>query len=149
LRAALQQPESHYHRFWMQIGGLQTVESYGGSVDDIPKTHREFFESCRIHWETPTHLFVHANYEPKAEAGSWPRHLALWQHLQPPYPAPHVSGKTVVVGHTPQESGNVLNLGHLICLDTYCFGGGCLTAMDLETEEIWQADPDGSLCDKK
>ena len=33
-------------------------------------------------------------------------------------PGPHVSGKIAVVGHTPQPE--ILNLGHLICLDTGC-----------------------------
>ena len=33
-----------------------------------------------------------------------------------------VSGKIAVVGHTPQPE--ILNLGHLICLDTGCAYGG-------------------------
>ena len=56
-----------------------------------------------------------------------------------------MSGKTVIVGHTPQVDGEVLDLGHLICIDTYCFGTGWLTAMDVDTGEIWQADQDGIL----
>jgi serine/threonine protein phosphatase 1 len=55
-------------------------------------------------------------------------------------PGHHCSGKTVIVGHTPQKSGEVLDLGHLVCIDTFCCGGGWLTAMDLGTGEILQAN---------
>jgi len=52
-------------------------------------------------------------------------------------PGPHVSGRTAVVGHTPQPE--VLDLGHLICLDTGCAYGGKLTAMDMGSGTLWQA----------
>ncbi len=148
LLAALQAPDSREDDFWRCVGGLETVQSYGGSIDGIPETHQAFFESCRFSWKTKTHIFVHANYAPNAEVESWPKQLAFWQHLSPPYPAPHMSGKTVVVGHTPQDNGDILNLGHLICLDTYCFGGGYLTAMDLDSGDIWQASQDGNMRNK-
>lgn len=47
-------------------------------------------------------------------------------------------GKIAVVGHTPQN--DVLNLGHLICLDTGCRYGGKLTAMEeMGSGKVWQA----------
>jgi hypothetical protein len=49
------------------------------------------------------------------------------------------------VGHTPQASGKVLKHSHFVCLDTYCFGGGWLTAMDLDTDEVIQANRHGHL----
>jgi serine/threonine protein phosphatase 1 len=33
----------------------------------------------------------------------------------------------------------------LVCIDTYCYGGYWLTAMELETGKIWQASPEGVL----
>ena len=60
-------------------------------------------------------------------------------------PAPHVSGKTVVVGHTPQVDGEVLHAGHLVCIDTWCFGEGWLTAIDVEDGTTWQACKEGNL----
>ncbi len=36
-------------------------------------------------------------------------------------------------------------LGHLICIDTYCYGGGWLTAVDLHNRKIWQASREGRL----
>ena len=54
-------------------------------------------------------------------------------------PTPHFSGKTVICGHTVQKK--VLDLGHLICIDTGCgvWPGGRLTAIDLNSGTIWQA----------
>ena len=39
-----------------------------------------------------------------------------------------LSGKTAIVGHTPTRSGEIFDVGYLKCLDTYCYGGGWLTA---------------------
>jgi serine/threonine protein phosphatase 1 len=55
------------------------------------------------------------------------------------------TGRTVIVGHTSQEGGEVLDLGHPKCIDIYCHGGGWLTALDVGTEEVWQADRDGRM----
>ena len=48
------------------------------------------------------------------------------------------SGKTAVLGHTPQLDGRVLDGGHVVCIDTGCGYGGVLTAMDVGTGRIWQ-----------
>ncbi len=61
------------------------------------------------------------------------------------WPGPHCSGKRVYVGHTPQPSGEILNLGHIVCVDTYCFGGGWLTALDIDSHQILQASKHGHL----
>ena len=58
---------------------------------------------------------------------------------------PHLSGKTVVVGHTEQKAGEILDLGHLVCLDTYCREYGWLTALDLHSGTSWQANRWGAL----
>jgi len=60
-------------------------------------------------------------------------------------PASHCSGKTAIVGHTPQRSGEVLDGGHVLCIDTYCFGSGWLTAFDVDSGQLWQADKHGKL----
>jgi serine/threonine protein phosphatase 1 len=129
--------------FWRNCGGAATLASYGGRLDDIPAEHLEFLRACRPYFETPEYLFVHANYDPHLPLEEQDPEVLFWKHLLYGVPARHRSGKTAVVGHTPQPDGNVLDLGHLLCLDTYCFGNGYLTAMDLETREIWQADKFG------
>ena len=52
---------------------------------------------------------------------------------------------SAVVGHTPQRSGEVLDLGFLVCIDTNCHRGGWLTALDMDTGRVWQADQQGWL----
>lgn len=131
--------------FWLTFGGQATLDSYGGSLPDIPLEHLEFLRNSLRFYETTTHLFVHANYQPQLPLEHQPEVLRMWTHLGVQLPGPHVSGKTAVVGHTPQLDGEVLDLGHLICLDTFCYGGGWLTAMDVVTRQIWQAAAYGRL----
>jgi serine/threonine protein phosphatase 1 len=68
-----------------------------------------------------------------------------WESLRNHQPGPHYSGKPAVVGHTAQKDGEILDLGHLKCIDTYCYGGYWLTALDVLSGRIWQADPGGQL----
>jgi len=125
---------------WRECGGEQTLASYGGDLANIPREHLKFFTRCRRYFETDTHLFVHANYDPKLPLDEQSDELLHWIHIRHRMPGPHISGKIAVVGHTPQSNRQILRTPHLICLDTCCYGGGCLTAMDLGSGQIWQAD---------
>ena len=58
-------------------------------------------------------------------------------------PRPHVSGKTMICGHTRQENGLPCNLGHAICIDTWVYGDGWLTCLDVEEGTCWQANQRG------
>lgn len=127
-------------RFWLQCGGQATIESYGGGPADIPHWHLKFFESCRKFHETAEHFYVHANYVYDLPFDEQPEFNLFWEHLMHAAPPKHISGKTAIVGHTPQPSGEILDLGHLLCIDTYCFGSGCLTALNVETGQVWQSD---------
>jgi serine/threonine protein phosphatase 1 len=49
------------------------------------------------------------------------------------------------VGHTTQRSGEILDLGFLKCIDTNCYRGGWLTALEVRTGQVWQADAAGKL----
>ena len=131
--------------FWLSCGGQETLDSYGGSPDDIPQDHLDFFSRCSPFWETDTHVFLHANYDARLPLSDQPETLLLWKHLVEPFPPPHISGKVVVVGHTPQVAGDILDLEHVICIDTCCFGSGWLTALDVHSGKIWQANEQGEL----
>jgi serine/threonine protein phosphatase 1 len=72
-----------------------------------------------------------------------PWEVLRWESLRDITPGPHISGKRTIVGHTSQKGGEVLNLGYLVCIDTYCYGGGWLTALDVDTNEYWQVDRRG------
>jgi len=71
--------------------------------------------------------------------------MLRWESLRDMTPGPHDSGKAVIVGHTAQKSGDILDLGHLKCIDTYCYGGGWLTALDVRSGEVWQANQLGVI----
>jgi len=130
--------------YWYQHGGNATVASYG-RVDNIPQHHLSFLSHCVRFFETDTHFFVHANYEPNVVLAEQPDEVVFWKHLQASVPPPHANGKIAVVGHTPQSEGDVLNLGHLLAIDTYCYGDQWLSAVDVESGMIWQANNRGDL----
>lgn len=132
---------------WLQCGGQATLAAYGADHDmpRLPDAHLQFLQSTLPIYETPTHFFVHANYEPHLPLDAQPAEVLLWRSLRDVIPAPHFSGKIAVVGHTPQPSGSVLNLGYLKCVDTGCCYGGWLTAIDVATGAAWQANQRGEL----
>ncbi|MCS6977935.1 MAG: serine/threonine protein phosphatase [Gemmatales bacterium] len=139
---------------WLAWGGSETVQSYGLAIEQvqpdalksaIPPRHFEFFAHCRDLFETQEHFFVHANYEAdrplKEQSPEYLRWINLRQHI----PGPHHSGKVAIVGHTSQKDGEVLDLGYLKCIDTYCYGGQWLTVLDVGSGDIVQADKEGRL----
>lgn len=132
-------------RFWLQNGGAATLASYGGKLSMIPSHHRTFFKHCQVCFETENHFFIHANYHPQLEFHRQPLDLALWQHIDRRLPPPHRSGKVAVVGHTPQPDGTPRNGGHIMLLDTFCYGGEWLSAWDVEANFVWQANNNGKV----
>ena len=130
--------------WWTKSGGQSTVASYGGSLERIPQSHLDFFRSLRGHHETEHEIFIHAGYHPECPIELTDDAFRYWNHPTA-WPGPHCSGKRVFVGHTPQPNGEVLNLGHVVCVDTYCFGGGWLTAMDIDSHDVLQASRHGHL----
>ena len=136
---------------WYAVGGLQALESYGPehSLEAIPGQHIAFLERCRDFYETDTHIFVHANYYPDIRMEEQPVFIIRWESLKSYRPGPHDSGKRVIVGHSSQKSGGILDLGHLVCIDTFCHGGGWLTALEVHTGQVWQADREGNMRDRR
>jgi serine/threonine protein phosphatase 1 len=134
---------------WLGVGGLATLSSYGAGTDldpaIIPDEHIEFLESCVGFYETETHIFLHASYLPHLPMSEQPSLALYWESLRDAIPDPHNSGKTVIAGHTSQRSGEILDLGHLICIDTCCYGGGWLTALEVRSGQVWQADRHGRM----
>ena len=132
---------------WLQFGGAATLASYGvSSPDEIARNDREhlcFLRSCRLFHETARHFFVHGNYRADLPLDQQPGDVVLWSSLKDGLPGAHCSGKTAIVGHTAQRSGEILDLGYLRCIDTWCYGQGWLTALDVEAGQVWQADKQG------
>lgn len=131
---------------WLMYGGQQTMQSYGtDSVSDIPKSHVEFLRSCLPYCETDHHFFTHANYLEGKPLAKTPEMVLRWESLRVRMPGPHMSGKIAVLGHSAQKNGHVFYNGHSLCIDTYCYGTGSLTAFEISSGEYWQADKEGNL----
>ena len=130
---------------WLQFGGKATLSSYegAGSAANAPSAHIDYIRSWVDFWEIDSHFFVHGGYHPEQPLGGQRWQLWRWHSLRDMIPEPHVSGKTAVVGHTSQKSGEILDVGHLVCIDTYCWGGGWLTAYEPTTGRVWQVDRQG------
>jgi serine/threonine protein phosphatase 1 len=132
--------------FWLKCGGgAVALDSYGdtGKLDQVPADHFRFLAQCHDYFETENHIFVHANYDPARPMDRQDSVTRLWLFLSESLPGPHCSGKIVVVGHTPQPTGQILDLGYIKCLDTGCGQDGCLTALDLNSGQTWQVGQDG------
>ncbi|MCH2121381.1 MAG: serine/threonine protein phosphatase [Pirellulaceae bacterium] len=129
--------------FWIQHGGAETLESYGGSHRRIPASHLAFFRHCQRFHETDDYFFVHANYQAELPLREVDDETLLWQHTVKRFPAPHVNGKTAIVGHTPQLDGLPKDHGHIKLLDTFCYGGQWLTALELQQGQVYQANNTG------
>ena len=89
---------------WLNAGGKATLDSYGGSFADIPSAHLDFLtDGLQPFYECETHFFVHANAQADRPLDQQSDAARYWQKFRDP--EPHMSGKVMVCGHTPQASG--------------------------------------------
>jgi serine/threonine protein phosphatase 1 len=132
---------------WLLSGGQQTLTSYNGDLKHVSHDHIEFLHACVPYFETDQHLYVHANYDPLLPMDEQIEQVLFWEHLTVRIPGPHFSGKHAFLGHTPQPGGKIGYFPHFTCIDTCCFGGYWLTALEVETGEIWQFSREGHLRD--
>jgi serine/threonine protein phosphatase 1 len=141
----------HWLEEWLDCGGKQALRSYSplgddGKIVDVPDEHWAFLDDVCVEWhENDTHIFVHANVYPEVPMDEQPGDMLRWESIGCENSAPHCSGKVLVCGHTQQRSGLPLNLGHAVCIDTWAYGNGWLTCLDVATGRIWQANQAGRL----
>lgn len=135
------------HHAWLRYGGVETLDSYrfDGDLDFLPPEHQQFLASLGDFYCADEYFFTHAAYDPEVALEQQEIEMLRWYSLTNGIPARHQSGLTAVVGHTANRDGEILDSGHLICLDTFCYGGGWLTAMDMHSRQIWQANQKGEL----
>ncbi len=129
---------------WLRVGGKETILSYAPdhatlSWDNVSPAHIEFLTNrCLRYYEDETHLYVHANanavYSLKDQSDDW----LFWTRFEDAYP--HVSGKQMICGHTAQKSGLPLVKPFAICLDTWVYGMGWLTCLDVGSGELIQTN---------
>jgi serine/threonine protein phosphatase 1 len=147
---------------WLEVGGELTLRSYDiedskigkffrgmgwfGDPEDllakVPRRHWKFLEDdCLPYYETEEYIFVHANLYPDVPLAEQPDYMLYWERLTGP--CEHISGKTMICGHTRQKNGRPLNLGTTICIDTNVYEDGWLTCLDVHTGRVWQANERG------
>lgn len=121
-------------------GGQDTLDSYGGSFSDVLETHWDFMRRAKLYHEFEDFVLVHAGIAADLPVHEQDQETYYYQRFYEQ--EAHSSGKTVVCGHTIQ--GDLpSDLGYAICLDTCAYGGGWLSALDLDTGHIWQTNEQG------
>ncbi|MBX9623866.1 MAG: serine/threonine protein phosphatase [Gemmataceae bacterium] len=136
-------------RMWLAVGGVQALTSYtpgselrADALAAVPAEHWVFLEYDLVpHFETDTHIFVHAGVYPDYGLADQPENMLYWEFL--PEAMRHHSGKTVICGHTSQKTGEPKVIPGAVCIDTHCHGGGWLTCLEAGTGRYWQANLHG------
>lgn len=133
---------------WKSYGGDATLRSYAsseedsGSFADIPESHFDFLENKLVaYYETDSHFFVHANADASVALKDQTDPTLYWKKYKDP--SQHCSGKIMVCGHTPSKSGLPQSNDYSKCIDTWVYGDGWLTCLDVESGTVWQANEAG------
>jgi serine/threonine protein phosphatase 1 len=129
---------------WLTFGGRATVESYGGSVENVPAEHLRFLQSAALYFETEAEIFVHANLERGIALANQTSDYLRWKHIDGTEPRYSMS-KRVICGHTSQRDGAPLIFDGWVCIDTYAYGGQWLSCLDVESDLVVQANEKGEL----
>jgi serine/threonine protein phosphatase 1 len=131
---------------WTQFGAIPTLDSYATykdeviGIDELPESHWQFLsERLLPYHETDKHIFVHATLDPSVPVSNQKDQSLYWDRFSPNYPG-HCSGKTIVCGHTCQDSGWPVTNGHSICIDTGACKNGWLTCLEVASGTVWQAN---------
>jgi len=131
---------------WWLSNGVTTLDAYppprdGDPLSSVPPRHWDFLDTTKLYHDTPKFFYVHGNVNHELPLKKQSVDSLLWDKFYDP--APHVSGKTMIAGHTSQKTGEVLDLGHAVCIDTWACGQGWLTCLEPATGRIWQANQAG------
>jgi serine/threonine protein phosphatase 1 len=149
------------HPMWLKHGGQSTLESYKNRTEEEIEVHFDFLKNHLFNFhERKGNGFFHAgfhnlngpHYEYFENITYWDRTLwemalALDPNLKEDhdrYPNRLKLYKEIFIGHTPTHSWGEcqpMNAANVWNLDTAAAYKGPLTAMCVETKEIWQSDP--------
>lgn len=154
-RSFLSRDEDLRHKMafnWVRNGARETLQSYGLGLECFEdkellpikvKEHLNFINSMPTYHITDTHIFVHATPRPNIEINEQDEMDLLWRRegrTEQQLGYDHISGKTIVSGHTSQANAKPLFLSDKnIIIDSGCFHTGWLTALDVDTGVFTQA----------
>ena len=127
---------------WLDAGGRETLQSYDQDIQRIPATQIRLLVEMVPYFENEDTIFVHATLEPDVSLRNQTSDYLRWKKLGGSE-KPHPSGKRVVCGHTAQKDGVPLLLDGWVCLDTYAYGGKWLSALDTQSNQVFQASQTG------
>jgi len=150
---------------WLHHGGNATVESYNRYSKEDRDRHATFLKTDLVNFhENKGNGYFHAgfhnlngpHYEYYKNLPYWDR--SLWEmalcidpnldHDDPKFPNRLKLYKEIYIGHTPTtrlDSIKPINAANIWNVDTGAAFTGPLTALCVETKEIWQSDPLTSL----
>ena len=132
--------------FWLRYGGQDTLLSYGVSIDDILPHHLEFLQAGLPYYETDSHIFVHAFIEKDVPLAEQSDEWLRWYRIEEGEERPS-SEKCVICGHSSQQSGRPLILDGSVCIDTWAYGEGSLSCLDVGADLLYQATQAGEFRD--
>ncbi|WP_299553931.1 metallophosphoesterase family protein [Seonamhaeicola sp.] len=145
---------------WYMHGGKETIESYTGFSPKQKRAHLSFFKSMPFyHIDRKNRLFIHAGFtslhgvEREVHKSSfcvdrslWEMVLAMDKTLEQSsmfYPKRLKHYSEIYIGHTPTTNYNSevpMHAANVWNIDTGAAFKGKLTAMDIDTKDIWQSD---------
>lgn len=138
---------------WMRLGGIETLASYGISIDRmdkrpiaalqaafheaLPAAHLRFFRDLQPSFTSGDFFFVHAGVKPKVDLLEQRESDLLW--IREEFLASSKDfGKIIVHGHTPTREIEVMP--NRINIDTGAFATGRLTCLVIEGSELFVID---------
>ncbi len=145
---------------WFKHGGKETIESYEGFSKDQKLMHLDFFERMPLyHLDTENRLFVHAGFtsmkgvENELHKENFYFDRTLWEMALTMdktmkqnsvlYPSRLKHYSEIYIGHTPTinfSEDQPMNCGNVWNVDTGATFTGKLSAIDINTKEVFQSD---------
>lgn len=135
---------------WLAMGGSTTVHSFG-SLERL-QTYLPWLQQLSTHLDLGPHFLSHAGLDPRrplfaqsSREFCWSREAFLSARR------PYFADKCIVVGHTPTcrfpgvQPGQLLAGPGWLDIDTgaYLPNSGWLTALELESELVYQVNAEG------
>lgn len=145
---------------WVYHGGKETLESYANFSDLDKKRHLQFFQAMPLfHLDNEQRLFIHAGFtsmhgvnreiHPQTfyyDRTLWEMALTLDKRIAKDsdmFPKRLKHYKEIYIGHTPTlyyHKYEPMNAANVWNIDTGAAFTGKLSAMDIDTKELFQSD---------
>ena len=146
---------------WLQHGGQTSIDAYRNYSKKEIKSHLEFYSQMLNYYiDKKNRLFIHAGFSnlhgPEREYHAtsfywdrtlWEMALAMDPEISPSheyYPKRLKLYEEIFIGHTPVVrigKTEPVHLANIWNIDTGAAFKGPLSAIEVNTKEIWQSDP--------